>query len=202
MYQVLSWVSYRSLATVIGIDCSLIKMKFNSAREEWIYRGSPRLEPVYHFKVVLQRTNPTMCCLWSALWQDSVDEERGAWILRKGKDSAPTLKELLMAREFPCYMGDHMITCTAMSCEEPDDDITILCVKDGQGRLQSNGMRPQRQQEGSLVLCLLSVCSLSVVCLFSVCCLSVSVVCLCLLSVCVCCLSVSVVCLSVCLSVY
>jgi hypothetical protein len=124
------WRSTWSLATVIDIDGSLIKMKFNSAREEWIYRGSPRLEPVYHFK-------------------DSIDEERDAWILRKGKDNSPTVKELLMAREFPCYMGDHTITCVDISCEEPDDDITILCVKDGRGQLQSNAETPQRQQEAS-----------------------------------------------------
>lgn len=62
------------------------------------------------------------------------------------------MKELLSAHQFPCYVGDHAITCQDMSSQgQPDDDLTIVCVKDGQGRVHSEVMKPQETQEGMIM---------------------------------------------------
>ncbi|XP_062512876.1 histone-lysine N-methyltransferase SETDB1-like isoform X3 [Corticium candelabrum] len=128
------WRRTWSLATVESVDCSLVKMKFNSAREEWIYRGSPRLEPVYRFL-------------------ESIDDEREAWITQKGKNNVPTVKDLLSAHEYPWQVGGHLITCPNVTGydndnhDDHDDDITIVCVKDATGRTQHMTVRSEEKQE-------------------------------------------------------
>ncbi|CAL8125083.1 unnamed protein product [Orchesella dallaii] len=45
------WNGKWLIARVIKIDCSLARVKFeNDGREEWIYRGSPRFQPIFNHK--------------------------------------------------------------------------------------------------------------------------------------------------------
>ena len=88
--------------------------------------------------------------------QESIDDEREAWITQKGKNNVPTVKDLLSAHEYPWQVGGHLITCPNVTGydndnhDDHDDDITIVCVKDATGRTQHMTVRSEEKQEGAV----------------------------------------------------